>query len=1636
MSRRTPKAQASSSRAVSVGFSMSTFGFSSASRSTFGSVSSPLAYVSEPPDLSAISDPKTIVAFKSLSKKDSTTKAKALDDLQSYTSAGEIEDAVLDAWITIYPRTSIDSLRRVRQSAHLLHGQISASSGKRLAKYMPTLAGPWLASTYDNDKGVSKSALESFNRVFSTPEKVNQVRKAYQKSIIEYCKDVIDKETPHTLSDERSVSPDEAEAKYSRVIASTVLLVASMLSELMPEETLKHQASYSNILGDAKLWGFATYQDPFVRRSVHRLLHVCIERQNDALRENLKLISTSFLSKALNSDQTGSEPQYIEVLIALTEVFPSVWTESYTGKKSATQRLHQFLERGSQGGPPRFWAHVSSLIKSLPRSVLPFDEIHADELADAIRTGIQCKDEPRFNFISAFTAYVEVLAYISASLPEANQVSLAQKRVLPLVSEYIRPLPEPSQWKMPEPQAVPLITYAMSSCMPSSLMRTEWTRISKILIQDISTSLPEQARDFEQSQSIVCEQGRRYATVQKDLFAKHTGSEMQSFFMQTCFNVIKGSLDGLNSRSGKPFGAAGVILALLQHCSQSLFSDDIITRTLATFLKEDLAQIFMSPSCSRLADILYCCSEQTFFETAFSAVLNILLKSPHSESQMNAFRALLTSEKFPQKSTIATSNSKLQRLIVSRLNLCLNGASDWNFLSSVFSHSSNIMAASTEEEVLMTMTQSLTIEDNVPRALNGFSIISRVNPHMLRRYSLTPEGVKFLQYLLFLTESSDDNLSHIASELNTSLHSRGFLDTDNIETKQSMIDLIRNGLHETSHTSISVDTLLDLTFRILQGSDEEKIIMISKIIPEPAAWNGIIEPFLNFAPGLSLAITTQLAGALYLVQETNDSSSLLTGPKINRDANGYSGALRTAIYVVRLLTKVDLFVKLSVQQRSLIYEKLSLSYQLASDNLMISGSNRLWYIDTPESEVDILEFISETSRLTHSWLQSSSDWWTGDGQDSEYAFIDFVHDCFLDASSNTTPSSFYNARAYATAIAELIEIHGCQQSKATEVEEQLRAARRSTNAISTAAFLSAYHVPCAKSKTAARFCGELVADLTSPDAMKPHAQGLEKLVLLNCLIQSESDLRTTIAKQRIIFLIKNLALRLKEQSVPDPMKAEICRAFAVLLPLVRDVYGSHWTDLFDFLTQTWLKIPAIDSPGTRVTESCIPLLHYSLKLFSVLRSLKDSDDANDDLADVWKEYEDSATKGLLHCLTQSQHIEDESHQPMKITNELLARQISHLPSNNLPSSKDLFPLLYVNSQPLQMTAYNALHKTIPAAQEQISFDAALDNRSAKLPEELLSLILNAPTMASLDTIDLERNVPLPLRGYLLSWLLVFDHFQYSSFKVKSDYFSVIKEGDYLQQLLDFIFDFLGHSRGRPIDVSKFNISSYSPSESAAENCEKDIQHFLTHLYYLCLSHLPSLVKGWWIECKSRATVLTVESWTEKYISPLVITTTLSSVSEWATHQDTTVDDGTLNVRISYRAREITASYEVDEQNMQILIALPSTYPLHTAAVRGINRVAVDERKWQAWLNNVAGVIAFSNGNVVDGLVAWRRNVTGALKGQSECAICYSIISAEKTLPGKRCGTCKNLFHASCLLKWFKTSNASSCPLCRNPFNYG
>lgn len=93
------------------------------------------------------------------------------------------------------------------------------------------------------------------------------------------------------------------------------------------------------------------------------------------------------------------------------------------------------------------------------------------------------------------------------------------------------------------------------------------------------------------------------------------------------------------------------------------------------------------------------------------------------------------------------------------------------------------------------------------------------------------------------------------------------------------------------------------------------------------------------------------------------------------------------------------------------------------------------------------------------------------------------------------------------------------------------------------------------------------------------------------------------------------------------------------------------------------------------------------------------------------------------------------------------------------------------------------------------------------------------------------------------------------------------------------------------------------------------------------------------------------------MTPHVIEKALSVVTSWVESQDKESEDY-LTVNVNSRVNEITASYPIDEQRISIVIKFPAAFPLSQALVEGVNRVAVEEKKWQAWLRSTQGVIAF------------------------------------------------------------------------------
>lgn len=273
-------------------------------------------------------------------------------------------------------------------------------------------------------------------------------------------------------------------------------------------------------------------------------------------------------------------------------------------------------------------------------------------------------------------------------------------------------------------------------------------------------------------------------------------------------------------------------------------------------------------------------------------------------------------------------------------------------------------------------------------------------------------------------------------------------------------------------------------------------------------------------------------------------------------------------------------------------------------------------------------------------------------------------------------------------------------------------------------------------------------------------------MLLNILLSEDESVVASIPTQRLVFLVKPLIKCLQSDIASVGLQAEIIKTLILVFPCLQDIYGSHWEETMEILSTFWRKANSSDE--------ALPLLASSFRLFARLRSVADGD-SNDDLKDAWSAQKARLFKDLASTLSKfgasslsvnlalsSANLGKDTsiafYQPRDITVELLCRLIGTAPVRDLENVGELFPLLTADSRVVQRAAYGILHRYVPSVQEQVSFDVALSKNAVHLPDELMSLLLEAPTVDSVFTADNKEKIWTRIRSYLLSWKIVFDHF--------------------------------------------------------------------------------------------------------------------------------------------------------------------------------------------------------------------------------------------------------------------------------------
>ncbi|CAO3592382.1 unnamed protein product [Absidia cylindrospora] len=503
----------------------------------------------------------------------------------------------------------------------------------------------------------------------------------------------------------------------------------------------------------------------------------------------------------------------------------------------------------------------------------------------------------------------------------------------------------------------------------------------------------------------------------------------------------------------------------------------------------------------------------------------------------------------------------------------------------------------------------------------------------------------------------------------------------------------------------------------------------------------------------------------------------------------------------------------------------------------------------------------------------------------------------------------------------------------------------------------------------------------------------------------------------------------------NKIHSQLAILFGNISDSIQEVSGSQW-DFFLNCIYEWI------SYNEASDFDSLPLMYNSLHLLSTLLTM--AREGNVEVDEAVKEHWNDISVALWSCFIKEKDTALPISLPRQRYQELLADVLEEVPFKVLQAAGnfgDVAHLLDSTNDVLQKRAFFILKKLVNEQANdmsvQMEFTQTDDNETSQcIDQDLFKRLINEPTLSSWDVTSVDEKSLHEILGYLVSWLLMFEHFGDITFKLKQIYTSELKDGGAIDKLMPFLFKILKVGVGQgtsPFDLAPWDCSVY---ELEGFDIMVDTSYSLlaAHLYYQALKHIPSLARSWWINLKNHVLVSSVEQYTEQHFSGLLISHEMEMMNRPDIKQQLEENDNEFSVRTLKANNEVHATYHVDEEAMQISIKLPSNFPLQQISVEGIQKFGVKDKQWRGWMFAIAAVIGSQNGNIVDALTVFKRNVNLHFEGVGDCVICYSIISVmDRSLPKKQCRTCKNKFHASCLYKWFRSSNSASCPLCRTVF---
>ncbi|KAL3679930.1 hypothetical protein R1sor_022886 [Riccia sorocarpa] len=335
-------------------------------------------------------DGEASLHLKRLSKKDSTTKLKALTALTSLfkeRSSAELS-ALLPSWVFEYKRLVQDSSRQVRESSHIAMSALVNSVGRGIAPHLRSLMGAWWIVQFDPSREVAEAAKNSFQMAFSVQKKRLEVLIFCGNEIFAYLDDNL-KLTPQTISD-KATPIEESTEKFERVVSCSLLGLAAIIdilvgslkpgtpaaSQIDVEVATKTMATVTEAatklcLNHKYMREYMRSKSSRIRSAVYQALRAYIQYIPQVFKDSDMDSVAPLILGAFAEKDTACHQSMWDMLLLFAKGFPQAWDAS-TVRKVVFPRFFGYLRHSCYGSELLSYPSLLPLLSLIPpKSIVP-----------------------------------------------------------------------------------------------------------------------------------------------------------------------------------------------------------------------------------------------------------------------------------------------------------------------------------------------------------------------------------------------------------------------------------------------------------------------------------------------------------------------------------------------------------------------------------------------------------------------------------------------------------------------------------------------------------------------------------------------------------------------------------------------------------------------------------------------------------------------------------------------------------------------------------------------------------------------------------------------------------------------------------------------------------------------------------------------------------------------------------------------------------------------------------------------------------------------------------------------------------------------------------------------------------------